>query len=219
MKIKVLIVEDDQIVSSMYQAILTTQKDIEIVGFATTKEMAMSLAKELKPHVMLVDINLTHKEDQYGVDVAIEISLSMPDIKIVICSGILNEDTVRSTMGIGVAFNYLLKTDTEKIPFAIRDAYNDISNIEDTVLEYILKDYRESLKSTMNKLTPHHIKVLELFYRGYSVEDVGNILFLEIQSVRNLQQQIAKRCLGWKYQFRKLSAIELAQRAKSLGFF
>lgn len=219
MEIRVLIVEDNNAVYQMYEGLLGNCEDIQIVGLAKSKEDALLLAKELKPDVMLVDINLTHREDQDGVDVAIDTALEDPSIKIVMCSAILNEETVRSTIGLGVATNYILKTDTERIPEAIRDAYKGVTNLDHSIVDVLLNDYREALKSTMVKLTKNHIKALELFYRGYSVEEVAKLLYLEVQSVRNLQQEIAKRCLGWKWRFKKLSTVELANRAKVLGLF
>jgi DNA-binding NarL/FixJ family response regulator len=218
-KIRVMIVEDDNVTLLALMEMLQKETDMEVVGQADNKETAIRVAHELKPDVILVDINLTKKDDQHGIDVAIHLSISMPELKIIMLSGLLNEDTVRSTMGLGVACNYILKSNPEKIPQAIRDAYNGTPSIEGTVIDFILRDYRESLKATMNKLTPQHLKVLELFYRGYTVEQVADVLKLEVQTVRNYQQAIAKRCLGWKWKFRRLSTVELAYRAKKMGLF
>lgn len=217
--IRVMVVEDDDACFLVHKEIMQNEADIEIVGHAKNKETALQLASELKPDVILIDINLTKKEDQYGIDVAIQLSISMPELKIMMLSGLLNEDTVRSTMGLGIASNYLLKSDPLVIPQAIRDAVDGNVKIDHSVIGFIMKDYRESLKATMLKLTDNHLKVLELFHRGYTVEQVSDILKMEIQSVRNLQQTIAKRCLGWKWRFKNLSTTELAQRAKVLGLF
>ncbi|MFF2532487.1 response regulator [Brevibacillus sp. NPDC058079] len=217
--IRLMIVEDDDDALQMELLSIHNENDIEVVGYAKDKDTALVMANELKPDVILCDINLTPKDDQFGIDVAIQLSFSLPNSKIIMLSGIINEDTVRSTMGIGVACNYLLKSNPGIIPQVIRDAYNNEPKLESSLIDFILRDYRESLKTTMAKLTPHHIKVLEMFFRGYSVEEVANIMGVETQSVRNLQQGIAKKCLGWKWRLRKLSAVELAQRAKKLGLF
>lgn len=218
-KIRVLVIEDSESILLMYKDLFQSQEDIEVVGYASTKEEALSLVKATVPDVMLVDINLTKNNDQHGIEIALETALAFQDIKIIMVSGLLNEDTIRSTMGLGIACNYLLKGEPEKIPGAIRDAYNGVPIIEGEVVDVILKDYHNSLKTTMTKLTTHHINVLELFYRGYTVEQVSSILKLELQSVRNLQQEIAKRCLGWQWRFRKLNTYELAKRAKLLNLF
>lgn len=216
-KIRVMIVEDDIIALKLDKALISKEEDMEVVGFASTKEEAIPLALELKPDVLLADINLTDKDDQFGIDVAIEVSLKLPETKIVMLSGLLNEDTVRSTIGLGIAQNYILKSNPEIITQAIRNAYNNISNFESSVIDFIRKDYNEALKTTM-KFTKSHIKVLELFYRGYSIAEVADAMKIEVQSVNNYRQEISKRCLGWKWRFKRLSPEELAKRAKAMGF-
>lgn len=219
MPIKVMIVEDDEVALQVHTKQLENIEDIILVGCANNKDLAIHLAGKLKPDVILMDINLTEREDQFGIDIAIELSINMPEIKIIMLSALLNVDTVRSTIGLNVACNYILKSNIEIIPDAIRDAYNGVSTIQGTVIDFILRDYRDSLKSTMNQLTAQHIKILELFYRGFNAEEVAEVLKLEVQSVRNHQQRISKRCLGWKWRFKKLSTVELAQRAKIMGLF
>jgi len=215
----VFIVEDDDVALQVHRSFIEDDPNLVIVGHADTKERAIQLTTKLKPHVILMDINLTHRDDQFGIDAAIHLSIAIPDTKIIMLSGILNEDTVRSTLGLGVAVNYLLKSHPEKLKEAIYDAINGRNHIEGSVIEFILQDYQETLKSTMIKLTKQQLTILELFYRGYTVEEVADALRLEEQSVRNHQQGIAKRCLGWKWRLKRLSTIELAQRAKAMGLF
>lgn len=218
-KTKIMIVEDDASTLLLHKEIIDKESDFEFVGSADTKEEAIALAIELMPDVILMDINLTAKEDQHGVDIAIRLSIEIPETDIIMLSGLLNEDTVRSTMGLGVACNYILKSNPEKIPDAIRGAVSRTPAIDGSVISFILEDYQESLKSTMVKLTPQHLKILELFYRRYDIEEVAEILKLEEQSVRNHQQTISKRCFGWKWRFKRLTTLELAQRAKVMGLF
>lgn len=216
---RVFIVEDDPCALRVHRSFIEDDPNITIVGHADNKEQAIEDATLLKPDVILMDINLTPRDDQHGIDTAIHLSIALPETKIIMLSGILNEDTVRSTMGLGVAVNYLLKSNPEKLKPAIYDAMNGTNNLDGSVIEFILQDYQETLKSTMIKLTKQQLTILELFYRGYSVEDVAEALMLEEQSVRNHQQGIAKRCLGWKWRLKRLSTIELAQRAKAMGLF
>lgn len=216
---RVFIVEDDPMALKVHRSFVESDGEIEVIGHAHNKEDAITLATELKPDLILMDINLTPKDDQHGIDAAIHLSTAIPDTKIIMLSGILNEDTVRSTIGLGVAVNYLLKSKPDKLKPAIFDAMNDTNQIDGSVVGFILQDYQETLKSTMQKLTKQQLKILELFYRGYSIDEVADALKLERQSVQNHRQGIAKRCLGWKWRLRKLTTIELAQRAKAMGLF
>lgn len=214
-----MIVEDDPATLQIHESIVRKEADMELVGTANNKSEAIETAVALKPDIILMDINLTPKEDQHGIDIAIHLSIVLPETKIIMLSALLNEDTVRSTIGLGVACNYLLKSKPEHLTDAIRGCAEGKPILQGTVISFILNDYKESLKTTMNKLTPQHLKILELFYRGYTVEEVSVALLLEEQSVRNHQQNISKRCLGWKWRFKRLSSMELAQRAKVMGLF
>lgn len=218
-RIKVVIVEDDDACLLVHYEALKTELDIEVIGYAKTSETAFKMIQAEKPDVVLLDINLTDKDDQEGIDIAIELSIAMPELKIIMLSGLLNEETVRSTIGLGVACNYLVKSKPEEIAVAIRSAVRGDSSLEGTVISFILKDYQNTVKLTMQKLTKHHLTALELFYRGYNVEAVAKVMSLQSQSVRNLQQEIAKRCFGWKWRLKNLSTMELAKRAKKMELF
>ena len=216
---RVFIVEDDPTALTVHRSFIENDERIDVIGHADNKVDAIRMATSLEPDVILMDINLTDKDDQHGIDAAIHLSISLPETKIIMLSGILNEDTVRSTMGLGVAVNYLLKSNPEKLKPAIFDAMNGVNQIDGSVIGFILQDYQETLKSTMITLTKQQLKILELFYRGYTIDEVADALTLEKQSVQNYRQSIAKRCLGWKWRLKRLSTEELAQRAKAMGLF
>lgn len=219
-QIRILIVEDDSNTFLAEKDIIEQNPDLKIVGHIKERSDINEIVVGCKPDVVLMDINLTEGDDQHGIDMAIQLSMTYPEIKVIMLSGLLDEDTIRSTMGIGAACNYIVKTNPTKLPKVIRDAYEGKPELESAVIDLILKDYRTSLQSTIkNCLTEHELKLLELFYRGYTQEQVAKMNNVEIQSIRNAQQRISKKCLGWKWRFRKLSTFELAERAKKLGLF
>jgi DNA-binding NarL/FixJ family response regulator len=218
--IRIMILEDEDDVILVAKHFIEQHHDMKIIGTASDKVTFIAMVKELQPDIALVDINLTKHEDQFGIDAAIEISISCPQTKIIMLSGMLNEDTVRSTIGIKVATNYLIKSNGEQIPLAIRNAYEGKTRLEGTVLDFILTDYQNSLKNAMkDALSDRDVMILELFYRGYHVNQIAEVMHMEPQSVRNIEQRVAKKCLGWKWRFQRLSTLELAERAKKLGLF
>lgn len=218
--IRIVIVEDDEKTFIAEKEVIEQNEDLLIVDHISENCNIVERVKETDPDVVLMDINLTSGDDQHGIDMAIQLSLGRPEIKVVMLSGLIDEDTIRSTMGIGAACNYIVKTNPSKLPKVIRDAYNGDPEMESVVIGLILKDYQSSLQSTISSaLTSHEIKMLELFYRGHSTEEVAKINNVETQSVRNAQQRISKKCFGWKWRFRRLTTFELAERAKKLGLF
>ncbi|NRD76646.1 response regulator transcription factor [Bacillus sp. BRMEA1] len=221
MKIRVMVVEDNEAFLLLEKTFLEKEEDIEIVGWASEKEEAIAKAVELKPDVLLLDINLIKGEDQTGVKIAIALAEIIPETKIIMLSALLDEDTVRSTLGLGVAKNYVIKTEVSEIAQRVREVYEgrEYEHWAGTVIEFIVRDYRETLKVAMVKLTDKDKRVLELIYRGSSIEEVAKNLRVEKQSVSNQLQKISKKVLGWQWYFKRLNAYDLSVRAKKMELF
>lgn len=216
--INILIVDCSEETIKEYKKVLGRHREMKIVGCVSNLEETLNEVKEKQPDFLLLDIAFKDEED-IGINVAIETAIVAPDTNTIIISEFINENTVRNTIGLGVANNYLLKKNIDRLPQILMDICEGKTLLEEEVIEILVNDYKYFIKNSMNKLTNHHINVLELFYREYSVDQVASILKVEVQSVRNLQQEIAKRTLDWKWRFHRLSAKELAQRAKLLGLF
>ena len=119
--IKVMIIEDDEECFLVEKRIIEQHQDMVVVGLIKEKSDVIALTEKWKPDVALVDIHLSSKEEQYGIEIAIQLSMTFPNLKIIIVSGILSEDSVRSTMGIGAACNYILKNNMNQLPQVIRE--------------------------------------------------------------------------------------------------
>ncbi|NRD79804.1 response regulator transcription factor [Bacillus sp. BRMEA1] len=221
MKIRVMVVEDNEAFFLLEKTFLEKEEDIELVGWASEKEEAITKATELKPDVLLLDINLIKGEDQTGVKIAIALAEIIPETKIIMLSAILDENTVRSTLGLGVAKNYVIKTEVSEIAHRVREVYEgrEYEHWAGTVIQFIVRDYRETLNAATIKLTDKDKRVLELIYRGSSIEDIVKSMHVEIQTVSNQLQKISKKVLGWQWYIKRLSAYELAVRAKKMELF
>lgn len=101
---KVLIVEDEVIVAMSIERTLSSF-GYDIVGLSTTPEDAIRIAEELKPDLVLMDINLEGEID--GIDAAEKISENS-DIPVVYLTSYSNEETLRRAMGTN-PYGYLTK--------------------------------------------------------------------------------------------------------------
>src|SRR5713226_6815805 len=82
-KIKILLADDHPTVILGVKAFLSTQKNIEIVGEATSGESAVALAKELLPDIAIIDISLP---EMNGIEATYIIKNEVPDTKVIILS-------------------------------------------------------------------------------------------------------------------------------------
>ena len=99
---KVLLVDDQEIFVRSVQALLETSPDIEVVGHAWNGEVALQLAAELSPDVVLMDIDMPVMD---GVEATRRLSEQLPEISVLILSGIHEPERVEGALEAGaVAF-------------------------------------------------------------------------------------------------------------------
>jgi DNA-binding NarL/FixJ family response regulator len=105
-KIRVLLVEDEAIVSEAICALLALEAKVAVVGQAATGEEAVQQARLLSPDVILLDL---HLPDQSGISVIQEVLKHEPDARILILTAYLDHDDVAAALKAGAA-GYMLKT-------------------------------------------------------------------------------------------------------------
>lgn len=103
---KILIVEDEEILKKVLQEKLESENFT--IKIATDGEMAMSLAKEFKPDLILLDIILSKKD---GIQVLQELKAnnSLSKIPVIMVSNLGDEEIIKRAMKLG-AMDYLIKT-------------------------------------------------------------------------------------------------------------
>src|SRR5512142_2961509 len=117
--IRILIADDHLIVREGLRMILETQEDLAVVGEASDGDMAIRMAEELQPNVVLMDLRMPNLN---GLDAIEHIRAHWPDIQIVILTTYNEDDLMMRGLRAG-ACSYLLKdTDREALFTAIRAA-------------------------------------------------------------------------------------------------
>ncbi len=104
--LRVLIVDDHEVLRAGTRQVLEAFDDIDVVGEADDGTAAIAMIDGLSPNVVLIDVRLP---DQSGIDVARQLSLTHPDVCVVILSAYDDDALVRAALDAG-AKGYLLKT-------------------------------------------------------------------------------------------------------------
>ena len=108
--IKILIADDHEVVRTGLKSILSSDHDIEVIGEATTGEEVVSMALELEPDVVLLDIRMPGND---GLNALGRIKLDRPRMPIVVLSTYDNPTYVARAVALG-ANGYLMKTATQE---------------------------------------------------------------------------------------------------------
>ncbi|UUZ79010.1 response regulator transcription factor [Paenibacillus sp. P26] len=180
--IRVLLVDDHEMVRMGLSAYLEMQKDIEVVGEASNGSEGVRLAKELKPDVVVMDLVM---EIMNGVEATRAICRENDASRIIVLSSFLDDDQVYSVLEAG-ALSYLLKTaKAEQIAEAIRAAARGESVMESKVTGKMLSRIRRREEPQLHDaLTSRELEVLRLIAEGKTNQEIAEELFIAMGTVK-----------------------------------
>lgn len=180
--IRVLLVDDHEMVRMGLSAYLESQSDIEIVGEASDGEEGVRLAVEQKPDVILMDLVM---EGMDGVEATRQISEVLHDTKIIVLTSFVDDDKVYPVLEAG-AFSYLLKTSKAKeIAEAIRAAMKGKPVLEEQVTGKMLSRLRHSGEPKPHEeLTQRELEVLKMIAEGKTNHEIADELFIAVKTVK-----------------------------------
>ncbi|WP_096201461.1 response regulator transcription factor [Bacillus sp. FJAT-45350] len=180
--IKVLLVDDHEMVRMGLSTYLATEEDLDVVGEASSGEEGITLAHKYKPDVVLMDLVM---EGIGGIEATKQIVSSFPTTKVIVLTSFIDDEKVYPVIEAG-AFSYLLKTSrATEIAAAIRAAYNGESIVESQVTSKMMERMRkQSQKLPHEQLTPRELEVLCLIGDGKTNQDIADKLFIGVKTVK-----------------------------------
>ena len=179
-KIRVLLVDDHEMVRMGVHAYLSTQTDIEVVGEASNGKIGAQMALELRPDIILMDLMMDVMD---GVDGTREIIKEWPDAKIIVVTSFLDDEKLYPVIEAG-ATSYLLKTSSAgNIAEAIRATYSGQSILEPKVAAKMMTNMRKEAP-LHDDLTERELEILLLIAQGKQNQDIADELFIALKTVK-----------------------------------
>ncbi|AXI09899.1 DNA-binding response regulator [Oceanobacillus zhaokaii] len=180
--IRVLFVDDHEMVRIGVSAYLSAQPDIEIIAEADDGAPAVALALELKPDIILMDLVMKEMD---GIEATRKIIEQWPDAKIIIVTSFLDDDKVYPALEAG-ATSYMLKTSkAEEIAKAIRATYGGQSILEPEVTGKIMTKMRAKPEVNLHdQLTEREMEILLLMTQGNSNQEIADQLYIALKTVK-----------------------------------
>ncbi|MEX1029818.1 MAG: response regulator transcription factor [Paenibacillaceae bacterium] len=181
--IKVLLIDDHEMVRIGLAAVLATEDGLEIIGEASNGVDGIRLAKEYSPDVILMDLVM---EGMDGIETTRHIMKLMPECKVIVLTSYLDDEKMYPVIEAG-AFSYLLKTSrAAEIAQAIRAAARGQSILESQVATKMMNRIRQPkpVASAHEDLTEREMDVLLMIARGKSNQETADLLFIGVKTVK-----------------------------------
>ena len=203
--VKVMLVDDHEVVRMGLRTLLERRKEFNIVGEAGSVAEAVSVAHESKPDVIVMDIRLP---DGNGVEATREIRGERPEVKVIMLTSYADDEAIYGSIMAG-ASGYLLKqTRGQNLAEAISRVASGESLLDPAVTDKVLDRMRSLARGEEDELAPlsaQERKILSLIAEGKTNKEIAEDVFLSDKTVKNYVSSI-------------LSKLNLRRRSEAAAF-
>lgn len=179
--IRVIVVDDHEIVRKGIIAYLQTDPDIDVIGQASSGYDGANLILQEKPDVVLMDLMM---DNGNGIEATKQVMQEMPACKIIILTSYYDDQQVFPALEAG-AFSYLLKTSSaDEIVAAIKKAASGENVIEPKVATKLMTSFRREQRKPHDELTEREMEVLLCIGNGMTNQEISEQLYIGIKTVK-----------------------------------
>ena len=185
-QIRLLIVDDHEVVRLGLRTLLEGEEDLTVVAEAGTAEEALIQTAHHRPDVVVLDIQLPGRS---GLDVCRDIRQKFPQTQVVMLTSSVNENFALEALRAGAAGYVLKQVGGDELVRAIRAAHNGETALDPKTAAHLVARLNELQKKTeadaFRDLSPREMDVLLLVSRGASNKEIGAELNLSEITARN----------------------------------
>lgn len=194
--IRVLIVDDHEIVRSGMKMMLEDESQLELVGECENGQQAIEKARELKPDVIIMDITMP---EMNGIDATREIKEQMPDIAVLAMTVHEDSDYFFEMLKAGASGYVPKRVASDELLRAIEIVASGHVFLEPGVATNLVTDYLERVNSDddardrYDGLTPREQEVLTLIAEDYTNQAIANQLGISVKTVERHRENLMRK--------------------------
>jgi DNA-binding NarL/FixJ family response regulator len=196
MSVRVLIVDDDDLMRAGLRGVLASDPQIEVVGEAGDGREAAYRTRLLEPDVILMDVRMS---DLDGIAATREVLAEFPDVKVVILTTFEQDDYIFGALNAGASGFLLKRTRPEELIAAIHTIHAGDSLLSPSVTSRVIERMARQPAPDASKdprlleLTPRERDVLELIARGLSNAEIAAALVVEESTVKTHVKRVLSK--------------------------
>ena len=191
-RIRLLLVDDHEVVRSGLRMLLENEADLDIVGEADTGEKALDMVGKLKPDVVIMDITLP---DISGIDITRRVKAEQPDVAVVALTIHEDQQYFFEMLQAGASGYVPKRAAPDDLINAIRASHRGEMYIYPSLAKLLVGDFlarggEERTKETMNGLTPREGEVLSLLADGKTNDEIADFLSISVHTVARHRENL-----------------------------
>ncbi|NOZ46554.1 MAG: response regulator transcription factor [Chlorobi bacterium] len=190
-KIKIIIADDHEVISSGIIALLQDEKDILIIKTVNNGKELLSILEELKPDIILMDMNMP---EMNGLEATAIIKEKYPKIKVLVLTIYDDISLVKKFKSLNV-HGYILKNVSKlELVTAIQNIFKGKTHYSHEITDNLLNNIKDYNKEEIDSsLTAREIEILTLIAEGLSNSAIGKRLYISPRTVDTHRTNLMKK--------------------------
>ena len=193
--IRLLLVDDHEVVRTGLRMLLESQKDMKIVGEASNGAEAIDLCHRMRPDVVVMDLTLP---DTSGIEITRLIKQTLPEVNVVALTIHEAQEYFFEMLKAGASGYVPKRAAPEELVSAIRAAYGNEVYIYPTLAKVLVNDYLgrsgETAEGVLPEdLSPREEEVLDLLVKGLTNDEIATSLMISRHTVARHRENIMRK--------------------------
>lgn len=194
-EIKLLLVDDHEVVRTGLRMLLEDQPDMEIVAEASSGAQALEMAARFQPEVVVMDITLP---DMSGIETTRRLKQMFPNIAVVALTIHEDEQYFFEMLQAGASGYIPKRAAPEDLINAVRAAYADEIYLYPSLAKALVTDFLGRSRTSpeeaaLEELTPREQEVLEMLAAGHSNEEIAETLSISKHTVARHRENLMRK--------------------------
>jgi two-component system, NarL family, response regulator DevR len=194
MSLKIVLVDDHEVVRVGLRTLIERQKDLQVVGEAGTAREAIEQVGRLAPDVVILDIRLPGRS---GVEACSEIKSRWPDVRVIMLTSFPDDEVLFDAIAAGADGYVLKQVGSDELVSALQRVGRGESLLDPKLIQKVFEKIRSARKKeraeAFENLTSQEMQILGHISEGLTNSEIGLQLHLSEKTVRNYASELLRK--------------------------